>query len=117
MRFSCRQRVFRARKEKTVAMEPSEAASDLVGRTSARLLAAGVERRERLDALHLLAILDASTDIDGRVRRPIDDLAAEFELHPMAVLSGLDHLEEAGAVRRDGGAVVLLGTSPEGLGG
>src|SRR3954453_12772503 len=71
---------------KLVSMEPSEAASDLVGRTSARLLAAGVDRSERLDALHLLAILDASIDTSGRVRRPLDHLPGAFELQPLSVL-------------------------------
>lgn len=95
-------------------MEPSEAAPDLVGRTSARLLAAGVGRGDRLAALRLLAILDASTDIDGRVRRPLDDLAAEFELPPLGVIRSLEHLERAGAVRRDGARLEVLG---DGVGG
>jgi hypothetical protein len=98
-------------------MEFPEAASDLVGRTSARLLAAGVDRRDRLAALHLLAILDASVDSTGRVRRPLDDLAGEFELEPLSVLRSLDHLQHAGAIERDGAAVVLLGASDGGLGG
>jgi hypothetical protein len=98
-------------------MEPPEAAPDLVGRTSARLLAAGVDRRERLDALHLLAILDASTDRSGAVRRPLDDLAAEFELDQCGVVVSLDHLARAGAVELDHGTVVLLGRSHDGLGG
>lgn len=98
-------------------MEPSEAAPDLVGRTSARLTALGVERRERLVALHLLAVLDASTDLSGRVRRPLDDLADEFELPVVAVMRSLEHLEDAGALRRDGGAVVLLDRDVDGVGG
>jgi hypothetical protein len=90
-------------------MEPDEAAPDLVGRTSARLLAAGVDRRARVDALRLLAILDASTDHEGRVRRPLDDLAAEFELPALGVLESIDHLEDAGALQRDGATVIVLG--------
>jgi len=97
--------------------EHGDAAPDLVGRTSARLLSAGVSRRERLAALHLLAVLDASTDLNGRVRRPLDDLAGEFDLAPLDVLASLEHLERAGAIARDGAGVVLLGASPEGLGG
>ena len=100
-----------------MTLERPEAGPDLVGRTSARLLAAGVARHERLDALHLLAILDASTDTRGNVRRPLDDLAGEFELAPLSVLRSVDHLERVGAVERDGGHVILLGASPEGLGG
>jgi hypothetical protein len=97
-------------------MEPSEATPDLVGRTSARLLAAGVDRRARLDALRLLAILDASSDGEGRVRRPLDDLAAEFELEPLLVIEGLDHLELAEAIHREG-ATVVVGGDGSGLGG
>ena len=100
-----------------MTMEQPEAAPDLVGRTSARLLAAGIDRRDRLEALHLLAILDASIDTSGRVRRPLDDLAAEFELPPLSVMRSLDHLEHAGAVQRDGGGVLVLGASADGLGG
>jgi hypothetical protein len=101
-----------------MSMEPSEAVPDLVGRTSARLLANGVPRRERLAALHLLALLDASTDAQGAVRRPLDDLAAEFELHPLDALRSMELLESAGAVARlDGGWVQLLGRTNDGLGG
>src|SRR4051794_2143877 len=101
----------------TVTMEPPDATPDLVGRTSARLLADGVGRIDRLEALRLLAVLDASTDAAGRVRRPLDDLAAEFELPPMGVLRSLDHLERAGAIQRDGGSVVLVDRGDEGIGG
>lgn len=97
--------------------EPADATPDLVGRTSARLLATGVARRERLDALYLLAILDASTDAGGRVRRPIDDLAGEFELVTVDVIRSLDHLERAGAVRREGSLVRILDGDAEVVGG
>lgn len=100
-----------------MTMEQPEVAPDLVGRTSARLLAAGIDRRDRLEALHLMAILHASIDTTGRVRRPLDDLAAEFELPPMSVMRSLDHLEQAGAVQRDGGGVLVLGAGDAGLGG
>ena len=100
-----------------MTMEPPDAQPDLVGRTSARLLADGVERHDRLEALHLLAVLDASTDSTGRVRRPLDDLAAEFELAPMGVLRSLDHLEHAGAIVREGAAVVLVDREHGGVGG
>jgi DNA-binding Lrp family transcriptional regulator len=88
-------------------MEGVDPTEDAVGRTSARLLAAGVPSSERLDALHLLAVLDASADGNGRVRRPLDDLADEFELDHGAVIRGLEHLEDAGAIERDGAEVVL----------
>lgn len=96
-------------------MEP-DATPDLVGRTSARLLADGVGRLDRLEALRLLAVLDASTDAGGRVRRPLDDLAAEFELPTMGVMRSLEHLERVGAIQREGGTVLLLDRD-EGLGG
>src|SRR4051812_9120322 len=98
-------------------MDTPEAAPDLVGRTSARLGAMGVDRRERLGALHLLAVLDASANDAGRVRRPLDDLAAEFELPVAGVMRSLEHLEAAGALERDGGAVVLIGRDADGVGG
>ncbi|MEA3019216.1 MAG: hypothetical protein QOI47_740 [Actinomycetota bacterium] len=102
-------------------MDPPDAEGDadrdLVSRTSARLLAAGFERRERLTALHLLAVLDASTDVAGRVRRPLDDLAAEFELPVLSVIRSLEQLERVGAIERDGGAVTLLDRDANGIGG
>ena len=88
-------------------MEGVDPTEDAVGRTSARLLAAGVPSSERLDALHLLAVLDASADGNGRVRRPLDDLADEFELDLGTVMRCLEHLEDAGAIERDGVGVVL----------
>ena len=103
--------------ENTEAMEHPEIAPDLLGRTSARLLAAGIGRRARLDALHLLAVLDASTDATGVVRRPLDDLAAEFELEPLSVIVALDHLERAGAVQRVGDHVALARHEGDTVGG
>ncbi|MEN3271403.1 MAG: hypothetical protein V7636_164, partial [Actinomycetota bacterium] len=97
--------------------EPADSTPDLVGRTSARLLADGVGRLERLEALRLLAVLDASTDISGTVRRPLDDLAAEFELPLLGVLRSLELLQQAGAVLRAGRAVRLVGRPTEGIGG
>lgn len=88
--------------------EPADPRPDLLGRTSARLLTEGVGRLDRLAALRLLAILDASTDAAGNVRRPIDDLAAEFELPLSGVLRSIDHLERAGALRWDASGIVLV---------
>lgn len=88
-------------------MEGVDPTEDAVGRTSARLLAAGVPSSERLDALQLLAVLDASADGFGRVRRPLDDLADEFELDHAVVFRALDHLEAAGAIVREGATVLL----------
>jgi hypothetical protein len=100
-----------------VTTEPADSTPDLVGRTSARLLADGVGRLDRLEALRLLAVLDASTDTTGTVRRPLDDLAAEFELPILGVLRSLEHLQRAGAVLRIGGAVQLVGRPEAGIGG
>lgn len=61
-------------------------ADDLVGTTSARLLALGLERRERLTALRLLGLLADHAGADRRIRRHIDDLVAEFDIDP----DGLD---------------------------
>lgn len=88
--------------------EPADPRPDLLGRTSARLLTEGVGRLDRLAALRLLAVLDASTDAAGNVRRPIDDLAAEFELPLTGVLRSIDHLERAGALRWGAHGIVLV---------
>lgn len=97
--------------------EPADSTPDLVGRTSARLLAEGVGRLDRLEALRLLAILDASTDASGTVKRPLDDLAAEFELPILGVLRSLELLQLAGAVLRLGSTVQLIGRPTDGIGG
>lgn len=97
--------------------EPADSTPDLVGRTSARLLADGVGRLDRLEALRLLGILDASTDRSGTVRRPLDDLAAEFDLPILGVLRSMELLQRAGAVERHGGAVELVGRPDDGIGG
>ena len=98
-------------------MPSGESAADLVGRTSSRLLAAGVSRPDRLAALKLLAVLDASTDAEGRVRRPLDDLAGEFDLAPLEAMRSLELLANVDAIAVEGGSVVLLGRTAEGLGG
>ena len=100
-----------------MTMEQPDALPDLVGRTSARLFANGVDRHDRLEALHLLAVLDASTDSAGCVRRPLDDLAAEFDLPLLGVLRSLDHLERAGAIQCNGATVALLDRQEGGVGG
>lgn len=101
----------------TDVVEGVDPTEDAVGRTSARLLAAGVDRGARLDALHLLAILDASADVGGRVRRPLDDLADEFGLDHGSVMRSLDHLVAVDAVVRDGPAVLLPRHGAHAVGG
>ena len=97
--------------------EPADSTPDLVGRTSARLLADGVSRLDRLEALRLLGILDASTDRTGTVRRPLDDLAAEFDLPILGVLRSMELLQRAGAIERRRGEVELVGRPDDGIGG
>ncbi|HEV2768330.1 MAG TPA: hypothetical protein VGV63_11575 [Acidimicrobiales bacterium] len=79
---------------------------------SARLLAAGTPRRERLEALSLLGLLFDHADAGGRVRVPLDDLAGEFDLPRAQVEAALDALVRVGVVGRDADGVVLSGPHP-----
>jgi hypothetical protein len=97
--------------------EDAELAEDLVGVTSARLLAAGVPRPDRNGAMRLLGVLATLADREQRVRRPLPDVASEFDLPPAEVESWAGHLEAAGAIRREGPQVVLLGAEPPYAGG
>jgi hypothetical protein len=93
----------------------SELAGDLVGTVSARLLAAGVPREDRLGALRLLGALDTLADRDDRVRRPLAQVGAEFELPADDLEQWLDALVEVGAVDVDGGGIRLAAReSPSG---
>lgn len=94
-----------------------EAASDVVGTASARLLAEGVPRHERLAALRLLGMLSSSADEHGLVRRPFDDLVAEFALDADEANRALDHLVDVGIARRGIGVLVLAGVEPPAAGG
>lgn len=90
-------------------------AGDLVGTVSARLLAAGIPREERLGALRLLGALDTLANRDNRVRRPLAQVGAEFELPPDELRRWLSALVEVGAVDIDGGGIVLAAReSPSG---
>lgn len=89
-----------------------ELADDLVGVTSARLLAMGVPRGERLRALRLLSVLATVADADNRVRRPLSMVASEFDLPPEEVELWFDDLLASGAVRMDGPTIVLGGREP-----
>jgi hypothetical protein len=97
--------------------EDAELAEDLVGVTSARLLAAGLPRQDRNGALRLLGVLAALADREQRVRRSLPEVAREFELAPDDVETWAGDLEAVGAIRREGGHVVLLGTEPAYAGG
>lgn len=94
-----------------------EAADDVVGTASARLLAAGVPRDARRGALSLLGLLSASADDHGIVRRGFDDLVAEFELDPESAHGWLDDLVSVGIVHRGIGVLVLAGVEPAAPGG
>ena len=97
--------------------EDAELAEDLVGVTSARLLAAGIPRDERNGALRLLGVLATVADRDQRVRRPLREVAREFALAPDDVEVWAGHLQAVGALRRNGDHVVLLGAEPAYAGG
>ncbi|MBW3644133.1 MAG: hypothetical protein KY441_01335 [Actinobacteria bacterium] len=79
---------------------------------SARLLAAGTPRRERLEALSLLGLLFDHADAGGRVRVPLDDLADEFDLPRARAEAALEALVRVGGVGRDADGVVLSGSHP-----
>ena len=71
---------------------------DPVGTASARLLAAGVSRRDRLDALSLLGLLGDHAGHDGLVRLPLSTLAGEFSMPEARARRLLGALVEVGAV-------------------
>lgn len=86
---------------------------DIVGVTSARLLADGVPAEERRLALRLLSVLLAVADADRRVRRPLAQLAGEFELPAGDVEGWVDALEATGAVEREPGGLRLAARERE----
>ena len=90
---------------------------DLVGTASARLLALGLPRHARFDALRLLGLLSDHTDREGRVRLPFDLLVAEFDLDPVSAERALFELEAVGVVRRQGTSLTLAAREPERPGG
>lgn len=87
-------------------------ADDLVGVASARLVAMGVPRGERLRALRLLSVLATLADADDRVRRPLSMVASEFELPPDEVEFWFNDLLAIGVVRMEGPSIVLAGREP-----
>jgi hypothetical protein len=96
--------------------EDAELANDLVGVASARLLAAGVHRGDRLGALRLLGILTGVADHERRVRRPIPEVALEFALPPGLAEEWAGHLEAVGVIRREGDSTVVAGAEPAYIG-
>ena len=93
------------------------AVDDLVGTASARLLAVGATRRDRLRALSLLGVLCDHSDAQGRVRLPLDLLAGEFTV-PVDRANKLLQLLlaiEVVAVGEDG--IVVAGQEPAATGG
>ncbi|MGH9183591.1 MAG: hypothetical protein ACRDZ9_07265 [Acidimicrobiales bacterium] len=89
-----------------------EIGDDLVGTASARLLALGVERRTRLDALRLLGLLADHADADRRVRYPLGALASEFHLSLVDVDRSLAALLAAEVVCRDGPDLIVAAREP-----
>ena len=89
-----------------------ELSEDLIGVASARLLAAGLPRGHRLRALRLLGVLATVADHKRRVRRPLRELAAEFDLPPDEVEDWLDDLLAVGVVSRELGGLYLGGVEP-----
>lgn len=97
--------------------ELDDIADDVVGVTSARLMAAGVTRNQRLQAMRLLGVFSAVADIDLRVRRDVVDLAGEFDLPVTDALRSLELLVGVGAVAHRGTSLVLAGAEPAARGG
>lgn len=83
------------------------ATGDPVGDASARLLAAGVERRERLATLEFFGLLLDHATADGRVRLDPAMLAGEFDVDPGAATSHMARLASVGSIRRDGAGWVI----------
>jgi hypothetical protein len=101
----------------TGGFQDTELADDLVGVTSARLLAAGVPRLDRMRAMRLLGVLVNVADARRRVRRPLAELALEFDLPVDEVDAWLEHLRTVGAVRWEEGKLVLAALEPPAAGG
>jgi hypothetical protein len=97
--------------------EDAELAGDVVGVSSARLLASGVPRDERTNALRLLGILAMVADRDRRIRQPLPDIAREFDLSPADADRWAGHLEAVGTLDRTDDGLVLAGAEPAYAGG
>lgn len=89
----------------------------MVGLVSARLLAAGTPRHERLHALSLLGLLFDHADAGGKVRVPLDDIVGEFELPPAQAEQALEALVRVQAVRRGADGLLEVGRQPAARGG
>jgi hypothetical protein len=88
-----------------------------VGEVSARLLAAGIPREERLEALSLLGLLLDHAGAGGRVRIPLEQMVGEFDVPVARAESALAALVRVGAVRRSDEGIVLVGRQPPPTGG
>ena len=82
---------------------------DLVGEASARLLAAGFPRDDRLGSLRLLGVLLTVAGPTGVVHRDVRQLASEFGLPPSDSERWLSQLASTGAIHVGEGTVVLAG--------
>jgi hypothetical protein len=101
----------------SVDFDDGELAADVVGVTSARLLAAGVPANRRLTALRVLGVLGSVCDSDRRVRRPLPTVAHEFGIGAREAATAVTDLISVGVVSRDGDAFVLNGAEPPAAGG
>ncbi|MBW3579420.1 MAG: hypothetical protein KY431_00085 [Actinobacteria bacterium] len=90
---------------------------DPIGTASARLLAAGVSRRDRLDALSLLGLLGDHADHEGLVRLPLSTLAGEFSMPVARADRLLSTLVEVGAVASTDEGLVVVAWQPSGAEG
>ena len=90
-------------------MRCTDMSNDPIGTASARLLAAGVGKVERLFALGVLGqLLDRAGD-NGRVATSVHDVAAGAGLDEQQVGQAVERLEQAGSLRREGGGWVIGG--------
>ena len=92
-------------------MRSGRMSNDPIGTASARLLAAGVTKAERLFALQTLGRLLDRAGENGRVAISVHDVAVEDDLDEQQVGQAVERLEQAGSLRREGGGWVIGGWS------
>lgn len=90
---------------------------DLVGTASARLLASGRARRDRLEALNLLGLLIDHADADDVVRLPLSVLAGEFGVAGDRGKELLEALVAVEVVHDLGEGIVVGCSSPANMSG
>ena len=96
---------------------PHAPVPDPISSASARLFAAGIDRRQRLVTLRFLGILLANAGDDGRIQCDPDDLVGLGLLHglvPEEVTRGRLSLEAVGALERDPTGWLITDFAPVG---